>query len=178
MNSQIISAENNIAIFWTKNIDQTITLKVLDDISMGYNGNFDKPVSEIDKDIFLSKYNYIINNFIKKWNLVFPDNLILNPTIQLAWNRNYEKGDQCLRHYHSTYPNQKAFSVVHMIKQETGHPNLWFEYNDVKYDNFSFKKDDIVIFPCTLIHGVDKNKLDINRITFVFDFTVEELCSS
>ena len=177
MNYKILSSEKNIAVFWSKNLNLSLSEKVRDDIKKGYEGTFDTPVSEIDKYEFISGYNPIINSFLKTWNEVFPNKKITNPTIELSWNRNYKKGDECLIHYHSGYPDKLAFSVVHMVKQEPDHPNLWFKLDDMKIDDIVFEQDDVVIFPCLLYHGVDVNTIDSNRITFVFDFTVEE-CSS
>ena len=173
-------------IGWGKQTDISAKEKILEDVSNGYQGGFDTPVSDMLKDEFLKKYDLLIESFIETWNDTFHNPefshrpgetqpAIGNPVKSLAWVREYNKGDECLLHNHTTHLGQIAFSAVHLVKQEEGHPNIWFQYGPERVDIVDFKEDDVIIFPSIIPHAVDKNLIDSKRITFIFDFTVETL---
>ena len=173
------------AVIWTQNLDDSINKKLLDDIEKGYEGGFDNPVSEYSKDEFLSKYDDVIEKFLNCWNDIFytpelsykrigeDQPAIGNPQKKLAWNRVYKKGEECKLHNHTDNLGKISFSAVHFLKLEKEHPQLYFQIGPERIDIFDFVENDVVIFPSVIPHGVDPNPLESERITFIFDFTVD-----
>ena len=159
--------EDNIGIF---HFDDHLALNSLlnSEISRcGSKKSSDNPTQENHNITGINFYNSRNYSFLrlKKWveycvkKFMSVDANKLNGVIfEDIWANRYEKGDYIRRHRH--LPNTYAF--VYFVQSTKDHPPLSF---DGSHFSFQGKDGDLIVFNASLWHHVEKNMIELPRIT-------------
>lgn len=146
-----------------ENIMQKEQLDFLDNVKTSW---------KIEKVGKIREVERVLSDEINKVN----SSLKINLEIQQVWFQDYETGMDHAAHVHGAL----GFSSIVYIKYDKTHPSTVFispYLSSITGDHVKFSPDveegDIVFFPSNILHYVNRNQSDQNRIICSFNLRVK-----
>lgn len=158
---------NNTKFFKTKSPNTQARDVILNDISNGFEGNFQTIAKGWNTSDFLALYDSVI--------LQFQSESAVSGTVtkHLSWVNNIVKFTGIEKHFNSVTTQDAAYTLRHYIRLDVDHPRTHYIINEQKYTIDNVEENDIVIHPAGVVQGYDQNLLDESCIILTLTFSIK-----